>query len=195
MEPLWSKTRLFNRHYEFQFHHSIFQGQGTVATLLKLNKVSAKDPVKSLKNSVETESSPNPVDLVETRNRALYIIKNIIQKFRSYLSFWHEWHRHPVTLSFVDLLIQTQHFLQTPKLQSMHSSLRLKSSENPSPHRTQILWLKLFCFASKASISLWFWADDKSASTCLKNGKKIVKMTKKVSKMTLRYLKLRNFDA
>ena len=37
--------------------------------LINLRKISTYDSVKSLQDSVETKSSPNPVDLVETRNR------------------------------------------------------------------------------------------------------------------------------
>ena len=86
----------------------------------------------------------------------------------SYLSLWHDWHLHPVDLSVDDLLIQMQHFLHTPKWQSMHSSLLLKRRENPSPQRAQILWLSDCCFTKRLLTCFSFSADAKSISTCLK---------------------------
>ena len=85
----------------------------------------------------------------------------------SYLSLLQAWHLQPVCLSLADLLTQTQHLRQTPRLQSIHSSLRLKSKENPSPQRAQIRWLNDFCFDMRVSISCLLWAVSKSASTCL----------------------------
>ena len=85
----------------------------------------------------------------------------------SYLSLLQAWHLQPFCLSLADLLTQTQHLRQTPRLQSIHSSLRLKSKENPSPQRAQIRWLSDFCFDMRVSISCLLWAVSKSASTCL----------------------------
>ena len=86
----------------------------------------------------------------------------------SYLSLWHDWHLHPVDLSVDDLLIQMQHFLHTPKWQSMHSSLLLKRRENPSSQRAQILWLSDCCFTKRLLTCFSFSAEAKSISTCLK---------------------------
>ena len=87
--------------------------------------------------------------------------------FLSYLSLWQAWHLQPVTLSLEDLLTQTQHFRHTPKLQSTHSRRRLKSSENPSPQRAQIRWLRAFCLDMRFSTFLLSWVEAMSDSICL----------------------------
>ena len=90
-----------------------------------------------------------------------------INFFVSYLSLWQAWHLQPVTLSLEDLLTQTQHFRHTPKLQSTHSRRRLKSSENPSPQRAQIRWLRAFCLDMRFSTFLLSWVEAMSDSICL----------------------------
>lgn len=103
----------------------------------------------------------------------------------SYLSLWHDWHLHPVDLSVDDLLIQMQHFLHTPKWQSMHSSLLLKRRENPSSQRAQILWLSDCCFTKRLLTCFSFSAEAKSISTCLKKKGLLYKPLKKFPVLTL----------